>query len=317
MNKFEGKKIALGYEIREGPWGGGNQFLRSFKSYFGEKGAQVVHKLEDGLDVIILINTRSGTFSMDELKRYKRRNPKVKIIHRINETDKAKNTRVIDKMRIEATKISDAVIFISEWLRQYYIGMGLKLSIPETVIWNGPDENIFNPTGYSRWEPGTPMKIVTHHWSDNIMKGIDIYKYFDEILADPWMKKRFEFTYIGRTPQTMAFQNTRLVSPLFGNQLAEEIKKNHVYLTAARWEACGMHQLEAACCGLPVLYINEGGGVVETCRRFGIEYHKETFVVGLMKMLEEYEIYRKVMKNFPLNSAAANKKYEEFIGELL
>ena len=104
MKRFDGIKIALGYEIREGPWGGGNQFLRSFKNYFEDLGAIITHQLEGQVDLIMIINPRSGTFPINDLKKYKRRYPNVKIIHRVNETDKAKNTNQIDKSRLEANE---------------------------------------------------------------------------------------------------------------------------------------------------------------------------------------------------------------------
>jgi glycosyltransferase involved in cell wall biosynthesis len=317
---FEGKKIAIGYEIRNGPWGGGNQFLISFKDYFEKRGAKIVHRLSDkDLSLIILINPRkgSGTFDHKDIERYKRFNPKVKVIHRINETDKAKNTNNIDRLRLKANKVVDAVVFVSEWVRDYYIEKGFDPTFPHTVIRSGPDEKIFNPEGYIPWKRGIPLKIVTHHWSDNYMKGTDIYQYLDELLDDEWMRRFFEFTYIGRLPNGIKFKNTRYVPVLQGKSLAEELRKHHVYLTAARWESCSMHQLEGACCGLPLLFIDEGGGAVECSIGFGIQFSKSTFILNLFKILEKYAELQPKMKEFPLNASATNKKYEELIEKLL
>lgn len=316
---FSGKKIALGYEIKDGPWGGGNKFLISIKEHLEQEGAQVVHQLEAGLDLIIIINPRkgSGTFSHLEANKYKRKHPKVKVIHRINETDKAKNTNVIDRLRIQASKGSDAVIFISDWIRDYYVQKGFDLHIPHTVIRNGADERFFNPQGYRVWNSSEPMNIVTHHWSDNRMKGADIYQYFDELLDDQWLRNKFQFTLIGRWPKEIKFRNAKLISPLVDLELAKEIKKNHVYLTGARWEACAMHPLEGACCGLPVLFINEGGGMTETCRDFGIKFSKNAFLVGLFKMTEQYSTLQPKMKVFPFTAARMIKEYEDFIAKVL
>ena len=38
------------------------------------------------------------------------------------------------------------------------------------------------------------LKIVTHHWSANLMKGFDIYKDFDDLIAKKL--NDIEFTYI-------------------------------------------------------------------------------------------------------------------------
>ncbi len=316
---LNGLRLALGNEIKEGPWGGGNQFLSSFKTHLESKGAKVFFRLEDDLDVIILFNPRreSGTFHHKDVKRYKKRFPKARVIHRINETDKAKNTRFIDRLRLEANKVADAVIFISEWVRDYYISKGFDQRIPSFVIRNGPDENIFNSRGYTPWQPNGSLRVVTHHWSDNPMKGIDIYQYFDRLLNDPWMKRLFNFTYIGRYPKGVQLQQTQCVPPLFGADLARELKKHHVYLTAARWESCGMHQLEGACCGLPVLYIDEGGGVVETCRDAGIKFTVETFPVSLFKMREEYPSLQPKLNAFPFNARLMCQEYENVIEKIL
>lgn len=314
---LNGLKIALGYEIKNGPWGGGNLFLRSFKEHFEGKGALCVSSLKDSPDIVMIINPRSGTLSLREIQRYKKKNPKVIIIHRINETDKAKNTRVIEKLRFKANRVSDAVVFVSEWVRDYYIKQGFNAHFPNTVIKNGADESIFNSFGYTPWSPQEPMSVITHHWSDNRMKGIDIYEYFDNLLNDHWMRKRFEFTYIGKLPAGSTLKNTKYIPPLHGESLAQELKKHHVYLTAARWEACPMHPLEGASCGLPVLYIDEGGGTMECCEGFGIQFSKDTFAVGLFKMLQQYFELQPKMKDFPLKASAMTRGYEEFIVEVL
>lgn len=316
---FRGTKIALGYEIKNGPWGGGNKFLISIKEHLENNGAKVVHSLEEALDLIIIINPHkgSGTFNHIDVRKYKRKNPNVKVIHRINETDKAKNTNYIDRLRIDASKGLDGVIFISGWMRDYYIAKGFDPGIPNVVIRNGADERFFNSEGHKPWNPSEPMRIVTHHWSDNWMKGGDIYQYFDEVLEDRWLREKFQFTIIGRWPKEIRFRNTKTIQPLMDRELAEEIKKHHVYLTAARWEACAMHPLEGACCGLPVLYINEGGGITETCKDFGIMYTKNNFLAVLFKMREQYKDISLKMNGFPFTTTKMNKKYEEFFTKVL
>ncbi len=316
---FKGKTIILGYDIKDRPWGGGNQFLRSFKTYFEAKEARVVHHLEDGASIVMLINPAKGrgTFDYKALCKYKKRNPQAKIVHRINETDNAKNTFYIERLRLKTNRVSDAVVFVSQWVCDYYKERGFEASIPYTVIQNGADKKIFNTEGYIPWDGVEPLKIVTHHWSNNPMKGTDIYCIFDELLDDPWMRDKFEFIYIGRLPHGVELRNARHILALSGFELAAEIKKNHVYLTAARWESCGMHQLEGACCGLPVLFIDEGGGDVETCNNFGIIFNKQTFIPSLFKMREKYAGFLLEMRKFPFTALEMNRKYELFLQKLL
>jgi len=319
---FNNVKIALGYEIRNGPWGGGNKFLKSFKSYFEAKGAKITDKLEENTDIIFLFNPRRkiGTFDYRDAKRYKRRFPETKIIFRINDNDRTGRNYKGDRLRLKTCKISDGVVFISEWLCDYFIEKGFDTKTCHAVIRNGSDKNIFNTDGYIPWRKGEPMKIVTHHWSDNCMKGADVYQHFDELLEDPWMRSHFEFTYIGRIPRVPSeihFKHTHCIPPLDGIELARELKKHHVYLTASQWEACGMHQLEGACCGLPVLFRDEGGGIVETCQGYGIQFSKSTFVISLFKMLEKYHQFQPKMNDFPFTAKEMNNEYEKFILNVL
>ena len=45
-----------------------------------------------------------------------------------------------------------------------------------------------------------------------------------------------------------------------------------MYVTASRFEPCGMHHIEGSASGLPVLYHRDGGGINELCTRHGIEF---------------------------------------------
>ena len=48
-------KVAIGYKIQKGPWGGGNNFARSLSSYLKDKGCKVVYNLsDDDIDIILL-----------------------------------------------------------------------------------------------------------------------------------------------------------------------------------------------------------------------------------------------------------------------
>ena len=42
-------------------------------------------------------------------------------------------------------------------------------------------------------------------------------------------------------------------------ELADELKKHHIYVTASVNEPSGNHHIEAAQCGLPILYLDSGG----------------------------------------------------------
>ena len=55
-------KIAIGYELKESSWGGGNQFANSLVKASREKGFEVSFDLkEKDIDIILLTDPRSYT----------------------------------------------------------------------------------------------------------------------------------------------------------------------------------------------------------------------------------------------------------------
>jgi glycosyltransferase involved in cell wall biosynthesis len=125
------------------------------------------------------------------------------------------------------------------------------------VVINGVDNNIFFPVTDKKIS-NDKIKLVTHHWSNNQLKGFDIYEKLDS-----WIKENseFEFTYIGRERGT--FKNSRVISPLFGNQLGDELRKYDVYISASRNDPGPNHIIEAISCGLSTYVHKDGGGCVE------------------------------------------------------
>ena len=64
------------------------------------------------------------------------------------------------------------------------------------------------------------------------MKGYGVYKSLDELLEKDNMKKQYEFTFIGNLPKDIQFSNSRVLKPLHGLSLAQELK-SHDILTAS------------------------------------------------------------------------------------
>ncbi|ASQ89845.1 hypothetical protein CHL67_01945 [Prosthecochloris sp. GSB1] len=296
-------KISIGMNLREGPWGGGNQFASSLTAYLGKKGADVVHDLAtNDLDIILLTEprktSRSSAYTDDDIMDYLRFvNPETLVVHRINECDERKGTKEVNGLLIRANRCADHTVFISTWLRDLFTGHGIPAA-HASVILNGADETVFNPEGFSPWNRREPLKIVTHHWGGNWMKGFDIYRLIDDMLEQPEWKKRLGFTYIGRTPEIFSFRNTRHIEPLSGKALAGELRRHHLYVTASRNEPAGMHHIEGAMCGMPLLYI-DSGALPEYCRGFGVPFVPETFVAALEEMMGAYDSWLAEMPLYP------------------
>ena len=260
-------KIMFNRKPISGPWGGGNSFVINMSKYLESMGHQVVYDLVYGIDLIFMIDPRPNEMgnSVGDLSLYKKSFPKVKIIHRINECDKRKNTEGMDDLLMRSNTIADKTVFISEWLAKYFQDRGFNKEYD--VIYNGCDTNLFYPL--KNKQIGETVKLVTHHWSDNWMKGFDIYTKLDEYLQDC---QDYEFTYVGRYNKSYEPKNTNIINPLHGAALGSELRKHDIYITASRWEPCGMHHVEAAASGLPTLFHGEGGGINELCVKHGYRY---------------------------------------------
>lgn len=294
-------KVAIGYHIQQGPWGGGNQFAQALAETLLRRGDAVRFDLSDpDIDVIVLTDPRerspSVSFGAGAVLRYLTiRNPRALVIHRINECDERKGTRHMNRLLRRANYCADHTVFIATWLKDLDVW---RRESSSSVILNGADERVFNREPYTRWDGHGPIRLVTHHWGGNRMKGFDIYEALDRMLAEAEWKNRIEFTYIGNLPAGFAFANSRYLTPLQGDMLARELASHHVYVTASINEPAGMHHIEGAMCGLPLLY-RRSGALPEYCDGFGIGFDGTDFPDALRHMLMDYTSYAPRMESYP------------------
>ena len=306
-------KISIGTNIKEGPWGGGNLFAINLRNYLLNKNHDVVTNLFDNdIDLILLTEPRktseSSAFTHIDVKRYlKYVNNKTIVVHRLNECDERKNTNFVNDYLIEANKVSDQSIFVSEWLKMLFTNQGIQ-SEKNTVIYGGANSTIFNQNNFKPWQGEGKIKIVTHHWGANWNKGFDAYNYLDKLMEREEWKDKIEFLYIGNMPKDFNFKNTKVIEPLSGLDLAHEIKKNHIYITGSINEPSGNHHIEGAQCGLPILYINSGG-TPEYCKNFGLEFNLSNFEEKLSNLIENYNEYQNKMNKYPYSSDFMCEEY--------
>lgn len=193
--------------------------------------------------------------SIREIADYKQRNPNVRIVHRVNECDARKGlVNDVDPILRYTSQFSDCSIFISQWLLDYHARMGWFCD-RRHVILNGSD--LFKDFDCERSE-SSKIRLVTHHWSNNEMKGFDVYEEIDR-----WIKGREDvtFKYIGRDRGT--FKNTEVVGPCWGKELAQALRDNDVYVSASRWDPGPNHIAESIAACLPTYVHPQGGGAVE------------------------------------------------------
>jgi hypothetical protein len=295
-------KIAIGHKLQSGPYGGGNAFVRVLADTLVRSGHQVSFDLgQKDLDFIVMTDPRSRSpnvaFAAGAILDYLRKNPHTLVIHRINECDERKGSKSMNLRLRLANYCADHTVFVGSWLQKLNLvyRSGVK---SESVILNGADTGIFHPRGYLPWDGSGPLKLVTHHWGGNWMKGFDVYEKLDAMLASPDWRDAIEFTYIGNLPSGFAFHNARYLKPLSGQTLADELRAHHVYVTGSINEPGGNHQIEGGACGLPLLYRNSGC-MPEYCEGYGLMFEGDDIEPALRSMLSQYSMYQSRMVEFP------------------
>lgn len=265
--------VAFNQKPVNGSWGGSNQFVVQMCTTLARWGYRVRFDLADEVDIVFLVDPRRGEakpFGIEEIAEFKARYPRVRVLQRINECDSRKATDFMDSLLKESNRVADYTVFISAWLRDYHAARWFDTTRPHGVIYNGADPSIFFPDARPDGAPGR-LRLVTHHWSANWLKGFDVYQKIDEMIADGELPD-VDFTVIGRWPEEIQWRAAKTIGPMQGAPLAAMLRRNSAYVTASRWEPCGMHHVEGIQCGLPVIYHEEGGGIVEAAARCGVGF---------------------------------------------
>ena len=311
-------RVAMNLRPVYSSWGGGNQWLTQTARYLRSSGYTVRSDLKEPVDCILLTHfglTGRTSFSLEELREYVRANPKVRVIHRINDNDIRKETTEMDRRLAQYDELAHHTVFISSWLRDYHAERWFDIRKPNSVIINGADAAVFHPIGSAQWKPGEPFRIVTHHWSDNWLKGFKVYAEVDRMIAAGELPD-VELWVIGRWPKEIQWKAARTFEPVNGEPLARLLRQCHAYLTASLWEPGGMHFIEGAQCGLPVAYHEDGGGIVEVAGRFGVGF-RDDVATAIRATRDQYPALRHAVLADPPSGDAMGLRYRSLIQQVL
>lgn len=315
-------KIAIGYNLIDGPWGGANLFAKSLTNYLLSKGVQVLSDLKSpDLDVILLTEPRrnlgSGSFNDFDVRQYLRYiNPEAIVVQRINDCDERRENHFLNPRIIWANSCVDHTVYIGEWLKPLFDAEG-QLSPSWSVIRNGGDQTVFSPAQNKAIEKNQKLRLVTHHWGDSWLKGWDIYIALDKLLADPEWSSKFEFSYIGKRYKNYEFQNSFYYPPESGSKLADLLRRHDIYMSASQFEPAGMHHIEGALCGLPLIYRNSGA-LPEYCHRHGLGFSTwHEFKDCMIKMSDDYGTYRDKMQDYPWTAEKMCKDFFDLFESLV
>lgn len=298
-------KIHILYELKDGPYGGANQFLKAVRGYFMEQGlyAQDMEEADAFLfnscnDVEVVIRAR---------KRY----PNKIFIQRMDGPSRVYNKKSDMRDFIANTMhrvIADATIFQSAYSRDMNHAMGLKPNHYEATILNAPDSNKFYAPPDKKFPSGDRIKLVATSWSANMNKGFRAYEYLDRNLDF----NKYEMCFVGNSP--ILFHNIRLIKPLDSKQLGDFLRGQDIYITGSAKESCSNALIEAMFCGLPSIAPRDGGNTEIVGRGGALFDQPEEIPALLEKITGSYDKYLSRIRLPNLEEAGA--MYAEFISSV-
>lgn len=297
-------------------WGGGSHFVRALHESLVSLGHDVRYDLKYKADAILIVYRSSkSSFGYAGVSRYRRKHKDTVICQRVNNLDTHENKGSLRQYK-KWSKLCDGTIYVSEWAQNFAHKKGLHLPreyvVPNMV--NG-DYNSHRQI----WDGNLPLRVVTHHWSTNSMKGFDDYSELGRVInSSRSISSKFEYTYIGRLPSAKRIKGVNCKPPLHGHRLSDKIKANHIYLTASRMECGPYHVLEAIAAGLPVLYGPDGGAVKEYVGDCGFCFERGNIMKSLKLMVDSYSDYyaNVVKRNSAYNVKTLGKRYVQVFKNL-
>jgi hypothetical protein len=303
--------------------GGGDNMVKFLISYLMKKKIDVNFKLSKKTDLVFLNNAKSFFFKKDlkyyfkkkryyfnykELIKFNKKNPKIPILLRLNDTDAHRKSNFIDKQFIKLIKIASLNIFVSKWIKNYF---KKKIKIRKNVIIeNSVNNKIYNTKNKIFWKKNEPFKIITHHWSNNVQKGYDRYSYLDKILSKQ-KKENIKFELVGNYPKNIIWESAKLTKPLGPYKIASKLKSSHCYISGSRYESSGVHVMEALNCGLPIIFYNDGGNIRNMVNdKFGLKTNNKDLLKNILIIKKNYHFYFKnLMKEKYKSSTQMAEEY--------
>jgi len=269
-----------------GPWGGGSKVLTAIIEECHTRGHSITNSFEKKVDLIFCMDPRPDSVSSYDILLELRKRDESPIIQRVGDLGTHGKPELYDLVR-STERFSNYFVFPSKWAleRSGFVGKNCE------VIQNAPLSNFVRQkkSAISR-----PLQLITHHWSNNPMKGFDFYSELDAHCKN---STQLSFTYIGRKPEGVSFSDCH--DPMDISGLIDNIGSKDVYITASKHEAGANHVLEAMALGLPVLYHDDGGSIPEYCEGRGYSFSSLEDVIKILdddkklKDMSEFSLYQR------------------------
>jgi glycosyltransferase involved in cell wall biosynthesis len=116
-------------------------------------------------------------------------------------------------------------------------------------------------------------------------------------------------TLVGNSPGE--FSNITYKKPMNSEELADELKRNDIFLTASQKDPCSNSLIEALHCGLPAIALHDGGHTEIVSKGGEVFNTKEDLPILLDKIINNYHDYQKCILLPCIDEVG--KQYYEFL----
>lgn len=263
--------------------GGMYRFLEYFREWLEKNDIELTDDLNDNYDILF---TNSFVIDPKVLRKQKKRNPKLRIIQRMDGSarDYGRYDDADQRQSISGL-YADLCIFQSKYSK-YATTQKFKVAIRNGPVINNPvDLETFSPGGPKMELPGK-IKVCNISFSTNPKKGTWRIGSFAQ--ANP----EVDFILCGRYPELPELPNIHLLGCFEKDDLAKAIRSCDVFLFTSENEACANVLTEAMASGLPVLYVDSGGNG-ELVGDAGTSFTDETFTSSLEHIVQHLEEFSK------------------------
>lgn len=281
-------RVNLWHEFHEPPWGGGNQFLLLLRKGLKERGVRILeNRLSRRADAYLL---NAVHFDVDAF-RDRARKERLPIVQRIDGPIQLVRGRdeASDELCYQLNReFADVTILQSRWSIEATYELGFRPQRP-VLIHNAVDPDIFHSDGRIPYSSDRKIRLIASSWSDNPRKGGPFYRDLCERLD----LDRYEFTFVGRVCEPLP--GARMVGSVGSTDLADLLREHDVYITASQADPCSNALIEALACGLPALYLDDGGHP-ELVGFAGLPFQTVDEALNqLERLVNHYEIFQRLI----------------------
>jgi glycosyltransferase involved in cell wall biosynthesis len=294
-------KINILFKFVEGPYGGGNQFLKALQKQFIK--LDIYENDAFNADVILVNSHHYQELdiwnSVIELKK----NGKL-FIHRIDGPlslyrggfDDGSD----DVISCFNNLFCEATVFQSNWSRNQCYNRRIKHKPFEATILNASDPDIFYKAQYSIHQK---IKLIASSWSKNYNKGIEIYKFIDKNLDF----EKYDFTFVGNID--CDFQNIKRILPVDSVTLSTILRNHDICISASKYDPCSNSIIESLSCGLPVIAYNSGGHPEIVQQGGELCTERDELLSLIKKISNNLSFYRNNLPTFSIHDTAVKYQF--------